>query len=112
MLFFIVNQPESGVAVKFPAIALLCLSLSACASKWTSNNYVDQAAASRALGADKKLCQDFAREQQALNFGFNRYSRVQQPLEEAANYLHNYAEGMDRQDIFTKCMNDRGWEQK
>jgi len=77
--------------------------LAGCGHRWKSDQYGDSAEANRALAATKKLCQDYARETQALNFGFDRVSRVDQPLEEAVNT-------MDRQNLYFSCMKDHGWE--
>ncbi len=93
------------------ATALVCLLLlTACGHRWGSDQYADSAEAKRALASTKKLCQDYAQEMQALNYGFNRYSRVDQPLEDMANTMHNWVEDQSRQDLFTSCMQDHGWK--
>ncbi len=97
-----------------PALAVLGAAAlcGGCAPKWVNHNLEDQSQASEKLKLDNEFCDKYAESMVPTTYGRGRYSSVELPFEQAAEYLHNYEEGMDRGETYDACMKSKGWSKK
>jgi hypothetical protein len=93
------------------ALVLLVLALSGC-GRYVNADIADPAQARVQLAEDKALCKAEANQAVPPTYGMERYE-VDPTIEaQADRYVANVMEDDANQDVFGRCMHNRGWRYK
>lgn len=93
----------------FAVVALLAMFAAGCGNRYVNPDITDPAQSRRQLALDKALCKDLAKDTVPPTYGMDRYSMDPTIEGQAGQFVANAVEDDNRQDVFTRCMRDRGW---
>lgn len=96
----------------FPGLALGALLCAGCISRPVNPDITDPAAAKKQFAADQSLCKALANDTVPPTYGLERYSVDPTYEAQADQFVANAVEDDAHQDVFTRCMRDRGWRYK
>jgi hypothetical protein len=92
-------------------LGLLSLALAGC-GRYVNSDIIDPAQSREQLARDKALCRQLANNAVPPTYGMERHE-VDPTIEaQADRYVANVIEDDAHQDVFSRCMRDRGWEWK
>lgn len=89
----------------------MILCVAGCA-KWVNPDLTDSESSKRRLAEDTAICEAIKNETLPEQYGLDRESTVPIDVEQMANQLHNWVDETDRDVIFDRCMQDRGWRRR
>jgi hypothetical protein len=94
---------------RLSALAVLAIALSGCTPHWVNPRITDPAAAKTRLSSDSTYCRQIENMLQRRVDIQERVSFDPTVVGQMSNYYHNYQAEKIREDVFDKCMRDRGW---
>lgn len=92
-------------------LGLLSLLLVLCAgcARYVNPDITDPKEAKARLAKDTALCKSLANEYVPPTYGMQRYTSDPTIEAQADQYVANVLEDDANNDVFTRCMRDRGW---
>jgi len=91
---------------------LAALLTTGCGQTYSNPDITDPATAKKRLAADSALCRQEANEDVPPTYGLDRFEFDPTIEAQATRYVANVSEDDAHQDVYTRCMHNRGWRYK
>ncbi|MHC1712610.1 MAG: hypothetical protein AB9872_10735 [Solidesulfovibrio sp.] len=93
-------------------LILAALLTTGCGAGYVNPDITNPAEAKSRLASDKSLCQQLANEAVAPTYGMDRFESDPTIEAQATRYVANAVEDDANENVYTRCMRDRGWRSR